>query len=131
MEYHNYIAKKRARFHAICGDVNIPYGTELTAKDGFLYLDGNPICCTSSQNAYDYFSQNDDGCGEERGKLTTEILKRMSKPGTNHQERWNKIWEDQICQKYKRPEHEDWVWNYDFYNAPTFDLWHIKRLIDF
>ena len=34
MEYKTYVCRKRARFKAICGQVNIPYGTTLTIQDG-------------------------------------------------------------------------------------------------
>ena len=47
-----------------------------------------------------------------------------------YQARWDKVWGDPLCQKYRRPEHEDfWLWNYDFFNAPVVDLYHIARLI--
>ena len=40
MERVQYIAARRARFNAICGPVNIPYGTTVEAVDGFLERDG-------------------------------------------------------------------------------------------
>ena len=42
MERVQYIAARRARFNAICGPVNIPYGTTVEAVDGFLERDGLP-----------------------------------------------------------------------------------------
>ena len=64
MEHNSYIARKRARFSGIGGiPVNIPYGTVLEVKEDFILFDGRPVCAVTSQNAYDYFSQNDDaGC---------------------------------------------------------------------
>lgn len=131
MEHQKYIARRRARFRDMGGrDVNIPYGTELEAKGGVLYWEDKPLCFAQSQNARDYFSQDDDGCGEERGKLVTEILNLLAKQDAKHQARWDKVWEDAACQRMRNPEHEDfWVWTIDFYEATTFDLWHIKRLI--
>lgn len=38
-EYKNYIARKRAKFDAACGPVDIPYGTELTAEGGYIRMD--------------------------------------------------------------------------------------------
>ena len=73
-----------------------------------------------------------DGQGRERGALVTAILARLQpqNPGDACQARWDKVWGDALCQRYRRPEHEDhWIWSYDFYNAPTVDLWHIARLI--
>lgn len=130
MQYKNYLARKRARFEGICGHVNIPYGTALTVQDGFIMWKGQQVCGITSQNAYDFFSQNDDGMGRERGDLVGRILSRLQKRDSGYQARWNKVWEDARCQKYKRPEHEDhWIWNFDFYNGPVEDLRHIAGLI--
>lgn len=130
MQYKNYLCRKRARFDGISGQVNIPYGTALICQDGFLMHQNKPLCGITSQNAYDFFSQNDDGMGRERGDLVGRILSRLQKRDYGYQARWNKVWEDARCQKYKRPEHEDhWIWNFDFYNGPVEDLRHIAGLI--
>lgn len=130
MEYKIYVCRKRAKFKAICGQVNIRYGTILNCQGGFLILNDLPVCSVTSQNAYDFFTQNDDGMGKERGDLVSAILIQLERRDKNHQSRWNKIWADPLCQKYKRPEHEDhWLWNYAFYNAPVEDLQHIFDLI--
>lgn len=130
MQYKNYLCRKRARFDGISGQVNIPYGTALICQDGFLMHQNKPLCGVTSQNAYDFFSQNDDGMGRERGDLVGRILSKLQKRDSGYQARWNKVWEDARCQKYKRPEHEDhWIWNFDFYNGPVEDLRHIAGLI--
>ena len=130
MQYKNYLCRKRARFDGISGQVNIPYGTALICQDGFLMHQNKPLCGITSQNAYDFFSQNDDGIGRERGDLVGRILSKLQKRDSGYQARWNKVWEDARCQKYKRPEHEDhWIWNFDFYNGPVEDLRHIAGLI--
>lgn len=130
MQYKNYLCRKRARFDGISGQVNIPYGTALIRQDGFLMHQNKPLCGITSQNAYDFFSQNDDGMGRERGDLVGRILSKLQKRDSGYQARWNKVWEDARCQKYKRPEHEDhWIWNFDFYNGPVEDLRHIAGLI--
>lgn len=130
MQYKNYLCRKRARFDGISGQVNIPYGTALICQDGFLMHQNKPLCGITSQNAYDFFSQNDDGMGRERGDLVGRILSRLQKRDSGYQARWNKVWEDARCQKYKRPEHEDhWIWNFDFYNGPVEDLRYIAVLI--
>lgn len=131
MQYKNYLCRKRARFDGISGQVNIPYGTALICQDGFLMHQNKPLCGITSQNAYDFFSQNDDGMGRERGDLVGRILSKLQKLDSGYQARWNKVWEDARCQKYKRPEHEDhWIWNFDFYNGPVEDLRHIAGLIE-
>lgn len=130
MQYENYLARKRARFEGICGHVNIPYGTALTVQDGFIMWKGQQVCGITSQNAYDYFTQNDDGRGKERGELLNRITATLMKQTPGHNARWGKIWDDPRCQKYKRPEQEDhWIWNHDFYNGPVEDLRYIAALI--
>ena len=130
MEYKTYITRKRAKFNAICGPVNIPYGTALENQGGFLMYQGQQVCGVASQNAFDHFVQNDDGRGRDRGDLVSRIITRLNRRDQHYQDRWNKIWADSLSQKYKRPEHEDhWIWNFDFYNAPVEDLRHIAALI--
>ena len=79
MEYKTYVCRKRARFKAICGQVNIPYGTTLNGQGGFLILNDLPVCSATSQNAYDFFTQNDDGMGKERGELLNRITATLMK----------------------------------------------------
>lgn len=130
MKHKTYITRKRARFDSVCGPVNIPYGTPLQVEGDFLCLDGKPLCYPESQTSLDFFSQNDDGNGLQRGKLVGAILSRLEKRDSNHQSRWNKVWADPLCQKYRRAEHEDyWIWNPDFFSAPVLDLRHIATLI--
>ena len=132
MEHIRYIARQRARFKGLSGPVNIPWGAVLENEDGFLMWQGEQLCAATSQNAFDFFSHDDDGQGRERGALVTAILARLQpqNPRDACQVRWDKVWGDTVCQRYRRPEHEDhWIWSYDFYNAPTVDLWHIARLI--
>lgn len=130
MEYKTYVCRKRARFKAICGQVNIPYGTTLNGQGGFLILNDLPVCSATSQNAYDFFTQNDDGMGQERGELLNRITATLMKQTPGHNARWDKVWADARCQQYKRPDHDDhWIWNFKFYNAPVEDLKHIFNLI--
>lgn len=136
--YHNYIVKKRARFDSISGPINLPYGSRVEVIDGFLCdLRGNRICSAMSQNAYDYFAQDDDHMGVIRGGLIDDIFSILSSSpsdsGGKFDERlkkWEIIWKDPVCLKYKRPEHEDfWVWNFEFFNAPISDLKYILKII--
>ena len=130
MSYKSYIANRRAKFDSISGYVNIPYGTQLEADDKYIYFSGMPICAVTSKNAHEYFSQNDDGNGVRRGNLVRAIKNTLERRDSNYQNRWDKVWEDTLCQKYKKPEHEDyWLWNHDFYNADIEDLKYIANLI--
>ena len=126
----NYITSKRAKFIGITGEVNIPYNTTVYCEKGYLFTPDTVICTDHSQNAYDHFARNDDGNGLERGELTQAIRKRLAKRGKAYQDRWDKVWEDELCQKYKRTEYADyWLWNHDFYNAPIEDLRYIAKLV--
>lgn len=132
MEYKRYIAHRRARFKGISGQVNIPYGAVLEVRDGLLCWKGEQLCAATSQNAFDFFSQDDDGHGLERGKLVSAITARLRPKNErdNVQARWDKVWENPLCQKYRRADHEDhWIWSYEFFNAPVYDLQQIARLI--
>ena len=126
-----YVTRTRARFKSILGiDVNIPWGAVLEEQDGLLFFQGAPVCTTTSQDAYDFFSQDNDSQGEVRGRLVGSIMARLERRDTNYQARWNKVWGDALCQQYRRPEHEDWwLWGFKFYNAPICDLQHIAALV--
>lgn len=125
-----YVARKRAKFKAMCGQVNIPWGTVLEEQGGFLIYQGKRLCAVTGQNAHDYFSLDDDGQGYLRGVLVDAIKTRLEKRDGSYQARWDKVWAAPVCQRYRRPNHEDhWLWNHDFYNAPVEDLQSIARLV--
>lgn len=137
--YDNYVVIQRFKRqkNSICGNVNLSYGTECKAipygNERAIVCDEGVLCYVSSQDAFDYFAQNDDGKGKERGKLTQNIIKTLCKLHQDQEKKdviWKKIWNDPICLKYKRPEYADyWLWNYDFYNANLHDLRYIAKLV--
>ena len=130
MAYSRYVTRRRARFKAICGQVNIPYGTVLHRSGDYLLLHGQQICTDTSKNAHDFFSHDDDGYGGERGKLVGAITSVLDRRDAARNSRWEKVWNSGLCQRYRRPEHEEvWLWNHDFYNAPVADLRHIAGLV--
>lgn len=125
-----YITHRRFKDRAICGDVNIPANTECEERNGMIYYEGKAICLTTSENAHTYFAVNEDGKGLQRGATTRFINVLLRRKDDNYQARWDKVWEDKLCQKYKRPEHPDhWLWNHEFYNADLSDLEYIENLI--
>lgn len=127
-----YIVIRRFRGKAICGEVNLPYGTACETIDGFLTLkDGRRLCTSTSQNAYDYFSRDDDGLGKERGKLVQDIRSTLERRDAKHQARWDKLWADAGSNRLRRTDHKDfWVWNQDFYNADVNELRRIRLLLE-
>lgn len=127
-----YIVTRRFRCNAICGPVNLPYGTTCEEHDGILVLeDGRKLCANTSQNAYDYFSRDDDGMGRERGKLVKDIRCTLERRDAKHQARWDKLWADAGANRLRRADHNDfWVWNHDFYNADVNELRRIRLLLE-
>ena len=127
-----YIVTRRFRGKAICGGVNLPYGTTCEEHDGILVLeDGRRLCAVTSQNAYDYFSRDDDGNGLERGKLVHDIMCTLERRDAKYQSRWDRLWADEGANKLRRTEHEDyWLWSYAFYNADVNELRRIRRLLE-
>lgn len=130
MERVQYIAARRARFNAIGGPVNIPYGTTVEAVDGFLERDGLCLCAVTSESAHKYFARDSDGNGLERGRLTASIIAAVSKRDRGHATRWESLWADPMACRYRRADHADfWVWSHDFFEAPVEDLRHIAAVI--
>lgn len=134
--YDKYIVTKRFKGKTISGELNLPYGTECHTieanGDRAIVCEKGIVCYVGSYVAFDCFSQNDDGNGKERGRLKTAIIKKLQRKeyDSTYDNRWEKVWNDSICKKYKNPEFTDhWLWNYDFYNAPIEDLSHIARLV--
>jgi len=126
-----YIVTQRFRRKAICGPVNLPFGTVCDTEGDFIILDGQPLCTRTSQNAYDFFSRDDDGKGAERGRLVQEIRRRLERRDKDHQRRWDRMWADEGANRLRRKEHGDfWIWGFDFYNADVAELRRIKGLLE-
>lgn len=153
-----YITTRRFRGKTMSGIVNLPYGTECELRGETIYHGGKPLCFATSENAHQYFSRNDDGQGERRGKLVREIMGRLKLPEVRHKpnpkyplaeyhmtakesakrnaarkaraEAWGRVWDEPAIRKYKRVEFADyWLFNHDFYNAPIADLEHILKIV--
>ena len=126
-----YIVRRRARFLSICGPVNLPYGTEVSSDGAFLTVNGEKLCSITSQNAYDFFSRNDDGFGKERGKLVHDIMCTLERRDAKYQSRWDRLWADEGANKLRRTDHEDhWLWSFAFYNADVNELRRICQLLE-
>ena len=125
-----YIVHKRFKGKALCGDINLPAMTVCECDGTVIRHNDNNICFVKSENAHRFFALDEDGMGTERGKLTQAIQKTLSRRDSGYQERWDKVWDDEICQPYRRKEHVDyWLWNHDFFNADISNLRHIAELV--
>lgn len=138
MQYYNqYIVIKRFRGKTISGNLNLPYGTvcyvaDCGDKQRAIVCDKGIVCNVISAAAFQFFAQNDDGNGFERGRLTQAIVKCLEPKeyDITYQDKWDKVWNDPICHKYKDTDFADhWLWDYKFYNAPLFDLQYIAKLV--
>lgn len=126
----NYIVHRRFKDKALCGNVNLPAMTICQCDGGVISHNGKAICFAKSENAHQFFAIDEDGMGIERGRLTQSIQKTLAKRDVEYQQRWDKVWEDDVCQQYKREEYADyWLWNHNFYNAEINDLRHIATLV--
>lgn len=124
-----YLTIKRFKREGIGGHFNIPYGTKLESRDGVLSYGGKIVCKVKSAAAHEYFARNDDGNGFKRGKLSHAIIDALGGYGGDS-ERWQKIFADDLAQKYRRLEHQDyWLWNDAFFNAPIEDLKYLAALV--
>lgn len=125
-----YITYLRFQGNSISGNINLPALTEIVEQNGTLYFQDKPICLATSENAHKHFARDDDNMGMERGSLIKQIIKLLSKQDKNYQNRWDKIWKDTLCQKFKHSFHtNNWLWNHSFYNADIKDLKYIYILI--
>ena len=124
-----YLVTKRFKTKAICGEVNLAYGTECFSQGNVIYRqDRQPLCLITSENAHMYFTVNDDGLAKERRQLIEDIAKLLS--DEKMEKRWDVVWNDLTCRKYKRKEFADfWLWNHDFYGASLDDLQYIKKIL--
>lgn len=140
------ICHTRYKGRAMNGEsVNIPAKSELGEQkvtvngneSTIITWHGKSICVDRSQVYRDYFTQDEDGNGMLRGKLTKGIINELKiKPDSETREdrdkRWEPIWDSPLCQKYKDNQIADhWIWNIDFYNAPILDLKQIAHIAGF
>jgi hypothetical protein len=128
-----YIVVERFKRDNALGRFNLPRGTRVEEKEGWLYHNGCCICSDHSAIMRDHFARNDDGNGLKRGDLSHAIVKalriRPDEPKEAWNKRWEPIWKDPTCQKYRKDSSEsNFLWSIEFYNAPLADLEHIALL---
>lgn len=128
-----YIVAKRFKRKAIDGDFNLPYGTEVDVHDGYLWYENKRVCADHSAVMREHFVKNDDGLGLRRFEIAHAIidamLMREGETKEEWQKRWDVLWDDAVCNKYRKDKSETtFLWSIEFYNAPLLDLYHIAVL---
>lgn len=76
----DYITYRRFKGKSLSGDVNIPFGTVLQEHEKFLYLNGKPICCVTSENGWEHFRPNTDE-GQRRQAMLEKLYRWYEKHG--------------------------------------------------
>lgn len=128
-----YIITQRYKRDNALGRFNLPRGTKVEERDGWLYHEGRRICSDHSAVMRDHFARDDDGNGLRRGELSRAIIKAMQIRPDETKDDWNKrwepLWQDAVCNKYRKdPSDTTFLWGIEFYNAPLLDLYHIAAL---
>ena len=77
----DYFCYKRFKGRAICGSVNIPYGTIIAEQDGMLYWQDKPLCLITSENAWEHFHPNTPE-GAYRQKMLNKLYSYYLRHGT-------------------------------------------------
>ena len=91
-----YLVTKRFKTKAICGEVNLAYGTECFSQGNVIYRqDKQPLCLITSENAHMYFTVNDDGLAKERRQLIEDIAKLLS--DKKMEKRWDFVVKTDSC----------------------------------
>ena len=122
-----FISIKPFKRYGIDKFFDIPLGSRLDKRaDEALYFHNFKVCFARSSAAHEYFARDDDGQGLLRGALSHSIIHSLS----INPDLWQIVWNDSICQNYRRIEHFDfWLWSDDFFNAPISDLQYIFNLL--
>lgn len=125
-----YVIYKRFKDTALCGPVNLKATLPCWESEGIIYYEGKPLCFAASENALCHFARDDDGKGLLRGRLIGDIKRRLAKRDGDYQKRWDKVWVDKLCAKFKRKEYADfWIWNKAFHDAEIGELEYVAELI--
>lgn len=73
-----YIVGAKFNKESISGKLNLAKGTTCVEENNVIYYGDKPVCYATSQNAYDYFSRNDDGKGQKRYDKVHAILNKIN-----------------------------------------------------
>lgn len=116
-----YIVYKRFKDRGIEGDFNLPYGTILTERAGYLFApDGREICAATSENAWNHFRPNTPE-GAHRQAMIDRLRKFYESPKAAS------VFRGDIYYKPLRPEDNDY-WLHLLRTMETERLENLYRL---
>lgn len=121
-----YVLHRRLKGMAICGKVNLPYGTICHSNGNFIISNEGIICAITSEQSHKYFACNDDGMGLRRGALTYSIAYKPMGKGS----RFSPSQISVLTEKYSRYLRDDCdfvLFNNRFFSAPINDLEQMIR----
>ena len=135
-----YIVCKQFKKKGIDGNFNLPKNSTCNELGNLIFHNQRPICFKTSQDAYNYFSRDDDGKGEERFGLVHDILDLIAEYVMDYNDaRMNgeKDIEDKASAAYDtiREHYPQFlkngmdVFTVEFYNAEIEELEAVKNLI--
>lgn len=133
MIYKQYICKKRFKGQAICGKVNIPYGTILNNCGDYLSTpDHKLVCAITSQNCLEHFwgydEENPDG-EIHRQELAKQLYDIAPADTTEHLLDDENIWRnyghlEEFYTGYM------WIWDNEILDLPTERLEYLLSCIN-
>ena len=124
-----YILCKKFNEKSISGFINLSVDTECEVIDNIIHYNNKPICYITSQNAYDYFSNNEDGKGKQRFKLIGKIKDELKRLNNEYSDKVAGLLKDceteeevQSALANIEPIETNITLNYEFYNKPINEL---------
>ena len=112
-----YIVNKNIKLKGITGYFDLKANQSIECKNNLLYFNGKAICYTTSQNAYDYFTNNYDGKGKERYRLINNIKTLYSNIIAHDNAVYSELLAEDENAEYTSTLPFTITFNYDFYNA--------------
>lgn len=151
----NYIVGKAFNGDGIWGHFELPVGTVLVEDNNILSYQGKKVCYATSQDAYDYFSRNDDQEGARRFALVNNIKDTLNALKNDYVSKCEKIRKNYLLPSEERESRiaeidDEWsdaldrlhtnnrtkvfftngVFNFSFYNASIRDLEYVQYIIE-
>lgn len=128
-----YICHTRYKKRGASGrEYNLPRGTVLETVGPFIAKDNTAVCRVDSEDAHVYFARNDDGCGMERGRLTSAIAYSDRHPNEDNGYRFTDEEIEMLERDYGHflRKLDVILFNHDFFNADILTLREIAKRLE-